>query len=72
MPERLLITGATSRVGSALLENLDPMNIELRALAHDESKAKSVRERCIEAVLGDFPSRRPWVPLLRAWVRSSC
>jgi len=51
---KLLITGATGKVGSALLDNLGPMNIELRALAHDESEAESLEDRGVEAVLGDY------------------
>jgi uncharacterized protein YbjT (DUF2867 family) len=50
----VLITGATGKVGSALLENLNPMNIELRALAHDESETESLEGRGVEAVLGDY------------------
>jgi NAD(P)H-binding len=50
----ILITGATGKVGSALLDNLGPMNIELRALAHDESEAESLEDRGVEAVLGDY------------------
>ncbi|MBA3636190.1 MAG: SDR family oxidoreductase [Rubrobacteraceae bacterium] len=51
---RVLITGATGKVGSALLDNLANDDIELRALAHDESEAKSLEGRGVEAVLGDF------------------
>jgi len=51
---RVLITGATGKVGSALLDNLANDDIELRALAHDESEAKSLEGRGAEAVLGDF------------------
>jgi uncharacterized protein YbjT (DUF2867 family) len=52
--EKILITGATGKVGSALLDNLANDDIDLRALAHDESKAQSFRERGVEVVLGDF------------------
>jgi uncharacterized protein YbjT (DUF2867 family) len=53
---KILITGATGNVGSAALDNLATTNdIDLRALAHDESKAKSLRDRGVEeAVVGDF------------------
>jgi uncharacterized protein YbjT (DUF2867 family) len=51
---RVLITGTTGKVGSVLLDNLANDDIELRALAHDESQAQSLRERGEEAVLGDF------------------
>src|SRR5215213_1255624 len=53
---KILITGATGNVGNAALDNLATTNdIDLRALAHDESKAKSLRDRGVEeAVVGDF------------------
>jgi uncharacterized protein YbjT (DUF2867 family) len=52
--EKVLITGATGKVGSALLDNLANDDIDLRALARDESKAQSLEGRGVEAVLGDF------------------
>jgi uncharacterized protein YbjT (DUF2867 family) len=51
---RVLITGATGKVGGALLDNLGNADIDLRALGHDESKAQALRARGVEAVLGDF------------------
>jgi uncharacterized protein YbjT (DUF2867 family) len=51
---KILITGATGKVGSALLDTLGNADFDLRALAHDESKAHSLRERGVKAVLGDF------------------
>jgi len=50
----ILITGATGNVGNSLLKHLDAADVDLRALVHDESKAQSLRDRGIEAVLGDF------------------
>jgi uncharacterized protein YbjT (DUF2867 family) len=50
----ILITGATGNVGTSLLKHLDTADVELRVLAHDESKAQSLRDRGIEAVAGDF------------------
>jgi uncharacterized protein YbjT (DUF2867 family) len=51
---RILITGATGNVGSAVLDNLGTTDVGLRALAHDESKARSLRDRGVEAIVGDF------------------
>jgi uncharacterized protein YbjT (DUF2867 family) len=51
---KILITGATGKVGSALLENLGNADTELRALVRDESEAQALRERGVEVTLGDF------------------
>jgi uncharacterized protein YbjT (DUF2867 family) len=51
---QILITGATGNVGSAVLDNLGTTDVSLRALAHDESKAQSLKDRGVEAVVGDF------------------
>jgi uncharacterized protein YbjT (DUF2867 family) len=37
-----------------VLENLVTTDLNLRTLAHDESKAQSLRDRGVEAVVGDF------------------
>ena len=50
----VLITGATGRVGSALLDRLSDANVDLRVLSHDESKAQSLRNRGVEVIQGDF------------------
>ena len=41
---RILITGPTGNVGSAVLDNLGTTDINLRTLAHNESKAKALRD----------------------------
>jgi NAD(P)H dehydrogenase (quinone) len=51
---KILITGATGNVGSAVLDNLATTDVNLRMLAHDESKTKSLRDWGAEAVAGDF------------------
>jgi uncharacterized protein YbjT (DUF2867 family) len=51
---RILITGVTGNVGSAVLDNLGSTDANLRALTREESNAKSLRERGVEAVVGDF------------------
>src|SRR5215208_6319293 len=51
---KILITGATGNVGSAVVDNLSTTDVSLRALAHDESKAQSLRDRGVEVVVGDF------------------
>src|SRR5215212_4755864 len=53
-PEKILVTGATGTVGSAVLDNLGTTDGNLRALAHDESSARSLQDRGVEAVAGDF------------------
>jgi uncharacterized protein YbjT (DUF2867 family) len=50
----VLITGATGRVGSALLDRLSDADVDLRVLSHDESKAQSLRNRGVEVIQGDF------------------
>lgn len=51
---KILITGATGKVGGAVLNSLSTTDVELRALTRDESKAQSLRDRGVEAVVGDF------------------
>jgi uncharacterized protein YbjT (DUF2867 family) len=51
---KILVTGATGKVGGALLDNLANDDVDLRALVRDESKAESLEGRGVEAVLGDF------------------
>ncbi len=52
--EKTLITGATGNVGSAVLEHLGTTDMDVRVLTRDESKAKSYRDRGVEAVVGDY------------------
>ena len=51
---KILVTGATGNVGSALLNYLDITENDVRALTHDESKAQSLREQGVEVVAGDL------------------
>jgi len=51
---KILVTGATGNVGSAVLDNLGTTDGNLRALAHDESSARSLQDRGVEAIVGDF------------------
>ena len=51
---KILVTGATGNVGSSVLEHLNTAEVEVRALTHDESKVPSLRDRGVEAVVGDF------------------
>jgi len=51
----LLITGATGNVGGAVLNHLATTCVDLRMLAHDESKGQALRDRGVEdVVVGDF------------------
>jgi uncharacterized protein YbjT (DUF2867 family) len=51
---KILITGATGKVGGAALDNLGYADIELRVLVQDGSKAESLEGRGVEVALGDF------------------
>jgi uncharacterized protein YbjT (DUF2867 family) len=62
---QILITGATGKVGGALLDNLGGMNIGLRVLVRDEAKAESLQGRGVEAVLGDFLEPESLRPALK-------
>jgi len=63
----VLITGATGRVGSALLDRLSDADVELRVLSHDESKAQSSGAEASKSFKATSSSLRPWV---RRWIRS--
>ena len=62
---KILVTGATGNVGSAVLRNLGTTDVNLRALAHDESKAQSLKDRGVEAVVGDFLEPDTLIPALQ-------
>src|ERR671920_2416189 len=61
---KILVTGATGNVASAVLGNLGTTDANLRALAHDEAKAQSIKDRGVEAVVGDFLEPETLVPAL--------
>jgi len=61
---KVLITGATGNVGSAVLDNSRTTDLSLRALVHDESKARTMRERGVEAFVGDFLESESLAPAL--------
>jgi uncharacterized protein YbjT (DUF2867 family) len=61
---KILITGATGNVGSAVLDILSSTDANLRALVHDEPKAQSLRDRGVEAILGDFLEPESLAPAL--------
>jgi len=62
--ERILVTGATGKVGSALLDNLGNADVELRALIRNGSKARSLGLRNVEVVSGDFLESQTLRPAL--------
>jgi uncharacterized protein YbjT (DUF2867 family) len=62
---KILVTGATGNVASAVLDNLGTTDGNLRALAHDDSKAQSIKDRGVEAVVGDFLEPETLVPTLQ-------
>lgn len=51
---KILITGATGKVGSALLDNPGNADINLRVMVRNKSKAEALEGRGREAVVGDF------------------
>jgi uncharacterized protein YbjT (DUF2867 family) len=51
---KTLVTGATGKVGSALLDNLGNADIKLRAFVRAETEAQSLGELDLEVALGDF------------------
>jgi uncharacterized protein YbjT (DUF2867 family) len=61
---KILVTGATGNVGSAVLDILVSTDADPRALVHGESKAQSLRARGIEAVVGDFLEQETLDPAL--------
>jgi uncharacterized protein YbjT (DUF2867 family) len=62
---KILVTGATGNVGSAVLGNLGTTEVNLRTLAHDEAKAQSLKDRGVEAVVGDFLEPETMIPALQ-------
>jgi uncharacterized protein YbjT (DUF2867 family) len=48
-----------------VLDNLGTTDVNLRALAHDESKAQSIKDRGVEAVVGDFLEPETLIPALQ-------
>jgi len=51
---KILVTGATSDYGSALIQNLIAVGADIRAFVHTESKAQGLREAGVEVVVGDY------------------
>jgi nucleoside-diphosphate-sugar epimerase len=51
---KILITGATGKVGSLLAKRLAQRGDQMRALVRDETRATGLRETGIEIVLGDL------------------
>ncbi len=51
---KILVTGATSDNGSAVIQNLIAIEADIRALVHTESKAQGLRDAGVEVVVGDY------------------
>lgn len=51
---KILVTGATSNYGSALIQSLTAMGTNVRALVHHESKAQGLKDAGVEVVVGDL------------------
>lgn len=61
---KVLITGVTGNIGSAVLDNFGTTDLDLRALVHDESKARTMRDGGVEAIVGDFLEPESLAPAL--------
>ncbi len=70
--ERILITRTTGNVGSATLDNLGTTDVSLRALIHGESKTQIMKDRVVEAVVGDFLEPDSLAPALEGIRIRSC
>ncbi len=51
---KILVTGATSNYGSAMIQNLIAIGADIRALVHHESKAQGLRDAGVEVVVADY------------------
>jgi UDP-glucose 4-epimerase len=54
LPMKILVTGATGKVGSRLARRLAQRGDQVRALVRDEARAASLREAGIELIEGDL------------------
>jgi uncharacterized protein YbjT (DUF2867 family) len=61
---KVLVTGATGNVGSAVLDNLGTTDLGLCAPIHDETKARTMRGRDVEAFVCDFLEPESLAPAL--------
>src|SRR5712691_11195091 len=51
---KILVTGATSDYGSAMIQNLIAIEADIRALVHHESKAQGLKDAGVEVVVSDY------------------
>ena len=51
---KILVTGATGKVGSLLIPDLTSLGVDVRALVRDESKAQGLKDTGIEVIVGDL------------------
>jgi uncharacterized protein YbjT (DUF2867 family) len=61
---KILITGATGILGSAVLDRLGATDVDLRVLIRDEVKARSLRDRGVEVAVADFLQPETLAPAL--------
>ncbi len=54
MSSKILVTGATGTIGSFVCEQLKAVNADFTALVRSEEKAKTLNEKGIKTVIGDF------------------
>ncbi len=51
---KILVTGATSDISNALIQNLLANGADIRAFVHHEPKAQGLRTAGVEVILGDY------------------
>jgi len=62
MSKTILVTGATGRVSTSVLEALEGSNHTVRALVHDPAKGAALEARGFEVFVGDFDRPRTLPP----------
>ena len=51
---KILVTGATGNVGSAVIANLTSMGVSVRALVRNDTKARDLEDAGVEVAIGDL------------------
>lgn len=54
MKSKILVTGATGTIGSFVCDQLKEVNADFTALVRNDEKAKSLNEKGIKTIIGDF------------------
>jgi uncharacterized protein YbjT (DUF2867 family) len=62
--QKILVTGATGKIGSFLVDKLAALGARMRVLVRSREQAESFAARRIETVLGDFSQKETLPPAL--------